>query len=191
VPPRAIFRESAVEAYRRRTERDVLPRVTSRPVIACAWILVGVLLAAALAAWSVRVPRYVAAVGAILAPSDQTHDRGDRTTAVLFLARGGEHRVRVGQRVRVQIASSGRIVEGRVARVASSVVGPAAARRRYQLEGTGAVLTEPSRPVVVRFERGGPAAVYAGTRVTARVHIGSERLLALFPLIGKLVRGGS
>ena len=178
---RSIFRESAIEAYRRRSERDVVARLTSRPVLACFWILIAVLLAATVAAWSVRVPTYVAADGAIVS--------GSGSTAVLFVAPARRNRVRVGQRVHAIVGSSATSLAGTVRSVGAVLVGPAAARRHYGL--AAGLVTEPSVPVTVRFRSDVVAAKYAGTRVAARVQIGGERLLALFPLIGKLVRRGS
>ena len=178
---RPIFRERAIEAYRRRSERDVVARLTSGPVLACFWILVVVLLGASVAAWSVRVPTYVAADGVMLG--------GRGAAAVLFVSPPRAHSVRVGQRVHAIIASTTTSVGGTVRRVGSVLLAPAAARRNYGL-GAGLV-TEPSLPVTVRFASDRAAARDAGTRVTARVQIGSERVLALFPLFGKLMRGGS
>jgi hypothetical protein len=176
---RAIFRESAVEAYRRRSERDVVPRVTSRPVIAAAWALLAVLVAAALAAWSVRLPTYVAAQGVIVARAEHTNSGGE-TAAVLFVAPDRSSDIRVGQHVHGQIGSSRRYVDGVVAGVGSRLLGPDAARVRYRLDGRSDLVTEPSLPVTVRLGKGAPAAVYAGTRLTARVEVGRERVLGLF-----------
>jgi hypothetical protein len=43
--PGAIFRESALEAHRRRAQRDLVPRVVSTPIILCSWPLLRTLLA--------------------------------------------------------------------------------------------------------------------------------------------------
>jgi hypothetical protein len=49
------------------------------------------------------------------------------------------------------------------------------------------LLSEPSRPVTVRLRVALPARAYAGTRLTARIEVGSRRLLALLPGVGKLL----
>jgi hypothetical protein len=178
--PRAIFRESALEAYRRRSERDVVPRLASTPIIACAWLLVATLLAAALIAWSVRVPAYLGATGVLLGR--------DATAAVVFAPPERAAEIRAGQSVRVRIGSSANPVAGVVARVQPGLIGPDEARRRYGLAG---VITEPSTGVLIRLRRSLSPRTYAGSRVTARVEAGSQRLGALIPGLGWLLGGGS
>jgi hypothetical protein len=139
----------------------------------------------------VRLPTYVAAQGVILARDEHTDGGGGETAAVLFVAPDRSSRIRVGERVHGQIGSSRRYVDGVVAGVGSGLLGPDAARMRYRLDGRSDLVTEPSLPVVVRLGKDAPAAVYAGTRLTARVEVGSQRVLGLFPGIGKLVGRGS
>lgn len=162
---RAIFRESALEAYRRRAQRDVVPRLASTPIIACAWLLVATLLAAALIAWSVRVPAYVGATGVLLG----------RGAAVVFAPPERAAEIHAGQPVHVRIGSAPRSVHGVVARVRPRLIGPDEARRRYGL----ADVTAPSTAVLIRLRSQLPRAGYAGSRVSARVEAGSRRLAAL------------
>jgi hypothetical protein len=187
VADRAIFRERAIEAHRRRTERDVLPRLISRRVVVCSWLLLATLVAGALVAWSVRVPSYVAASGVVLGRGEQSRAARGGTAAVLFLPPDQAPKVRVGRPVRAQIGSLQTYVQGAIATVEPGLIGPDAARNRYRPRGGSDLITAPSTAATVRFPRTLPAAAYAGSGMTARVETGSERLLALFPGIGKLV----
>jgi hypothetical protein len=191
VPGRTIFRESAVEAYRRRTEKAVLPRLVSGPVIACFWLLLGTLLAAMLVAWSVRVPTYVGASGVIVSRGEQHQQVGGTPAAVLFLPPDQSPHMRVGQPVHGQIGSSATYMDGVVAKVEPALIGPDAARKRYRIDGASDLVTEPSLVVTVRLGRPLSRSAYGGSRITARVEIGSERLLALFPVLGELAGGAS
>jgi hypothetical protein len=187
VPDRAIFRESALEAYRRRTERDIVPRLVSRPIIVCLWVLLGTLLAAVLVAWSIHVPSYVRASGVVSGPGKQSDPVAGEAAVVLFLPPDESARTRVGQPVDVQIGSSGTPLRGAIAKVEPGVIGPDAARRRYRFRGGADVLTQPSMVVLVRLGRALSPTAYGGSSLTARIEIGSQRLLALLPVLGKLV----
>jgi hypothetical protein len=191
VSERAIFRESALEAHRRRTETDIVPRLIARPIIVCFWILLGALVTAALIAWSVQVPTYVGASGVILGPSKQPHTVGGETAVALFLPPDQSAPLRVGQPVHVQIGSSGAYVRGDIATVEPGLIGPDAARERYGIEGGANLIAQPSIVVVVRLRRALSPATYGGSSLSARVELGSQRLLALFPGLGKLVGGAS
>ena len=178
---RAIFRESAIEAHRRRSTRDVVPRLVPGPVIACCWVLLATLLGAVLVAWTVRVPTYVGASGVVVG----------RRAAVLFVSPDDSTRLRPGRPVHGQIGSSGRYVKGAVAKVDAPLIGPTSARKRYGIRAGTGVLTEPATSVAVRLAATLPPGAYAGSRLTARVESGSRRLLALVPGLGKLAGGGS
>lgn len=171
---RAIFRESAVAAYRRGSNRDTVPRVTSWPVVAVAWFFLGALVVGALLAWSVRVPIYVAGSGVILGDSVD-----GRTAAALFLPLDQSSRLSVGQPVHAQIGSSGIYVAGSIDTIEPDIIGPDAARTRYRIDAGSDVITEPSKVAVVRLDATLPPTVYAGSRLSAQVEVGAQRLLTL------------
>jgi hypothetical protein len=180
VPARPIFRESAVQAHRRRAEQAVVPRLASRPVTIALWALIGTLAGAALLAWSLRVPTYVPASGVVL---------GHRT-AVVFVAPDDLARMRVGGLVRVQIGSPGTHVRGALARTVPAVIGPDAARKRFRLSGGSDLVTQPVSVAIVRLGERLPG-TYRGSRLSARVKTGSERLLALLPGLARVFGSGS
>ena len=191
VADRVIFRERAIQAYQRGTAKDIVPRLTSWPIIVCLWILLALLLATVAVTWSVRVPFYVGAQGVILGNGAQAVPSGGRTAAALFLPPDQSAGIRVGQPVHAQIGSSGPSASGGVTRVEPGVIGPDAARARYGFEPGADTVRQPWTVVIVRFGQSLPSAAYGGSLLTARVETGSQRLLALFPGLGRLIGGAS
>ncbi|MFC9289485.1 hypothetical protein [Streptomyces sp. NPDC057052] len=182
---RPIFRESAVESYRRGAAKDIVPRLTFRPVVVCLWLLLAVLTATAALAWSVRVPAYVSAQGTVLADGARAGPGGGTTTtAVLFLPADRSAHVRAGRHVQAQVGSSGPAVAGTVVRVEPDVTGPDTARTRYGFEPGPDTVRQPWTVVIVRLGQPLPAATYGGSLLTARVEAGSQRILTLFPAPG-------
>lgn len=188
---RVIFRESAIQAYQRRSTKDIVPRLTSRPAIVCLWLFLAVLVASAAAAWSVRVPAYIDAQGVILRSGAQAGLSGGKTAGVLFLPPDQAAHMRVGQPVHALIGSSGSPASGAVARIGPGVIGPDTARARYRFEPGAGLVRQPWTVVTVRLEQPLPPAAYGGSLLTTRIEIGSQRLLAFFPVLGQLVGGAS
>ena len=191
VADRSIFRETAVEAYRRRATKDVLPRLTSWPAIVFGWVLILLLGAAAVLAWSIRVPAYIGAEGLIVSGEDQAQDSGSQTSAALFVPADQSGDLRVGQPVHARIGSTDTSVAGAVTRIEPDVVGPDAAKERYGVGDWADVVTQPSRVVIVRLRQVLSPTAYEGTRLTAQVEVGSQPLLALFPGLRELFGSGS
>jgi len=191
VTDRAIFRENAIRAYQRGTAKDIVPRLTSWPLIVSLWVLLAGLLATAAVAWSVRVPAYVGAEGVILPSGAQAGPGSGRTAAAVFLPPDQSAQIRVGQPVHALIGSPGLSASGAIARVEPGVTGPDAARARYGFEPGAGTLRQPWTVVIVRLRQSLSPDSYGGSLLTARVEIGSQRLLALLPGLGSLVGGGS
>ncbi|MFI2435683.1 hypothetical protein [Streptomyces sp. NPDC018693] len=187
---RVIFRENAIQSYRRGTAKDIVPRLTMRPVIVCLWLLLAVLIAAAALSWSIRVPAYVSAQGTILRDGAGAGPSGG-TTAALFLPADQSVDVRVGQPVQGLIGSSGPSASGTVVRVEPGVTSPDSARATYGFEPTADTVRQPWKVVIVRLEQSLPPATYDGSSLTARLQTGSQRLLSFFPGLGDAAGGAS
>jgi hypothetical protein len=174
VATRNIFRESAIEAYRRGTEKDVVPRLISRPIVVCSWVLLAVLISAAAVTWAVPVPASVTASGILRAP--RAAPAGDEPAAVLFVLPDRSAQIRPGQPVHLQIgASSPRPATGVVTEVEKGTIAPDEARARFGAD----VVSQPSVVVTVRLDDTLPAVGYAGSRITGRVEVGSQRVVDL------------
>jgi hypothetical protein len=199
VPERTIFRQTAVEAYRRGTEKDVIPRLVSRPITVCRWLLLALLVAATALAWWVTVPTYVGASGVIVGPGG-AEPFGARTAALVLLPPDGARQVGVGRPVRLERrapGTDGQAVDARgvdahgvdahrvdahgvVAAVEPGVVTSDTARQRHPALAPGLV-TRPSVVVVVRLAAPPPSGLAPGSRVTAQVQIAERRLITLLP----------
>jgi hypothetical protein len=163
-----------------------VPRFISWPISVCFWLLLGVFLAAGFLAWYVQVPAYVGGPGLILARGDMLQPADEETVAVVFLPADQSAQVRPGLPADVQIGSAGMHVRSRIAKVEPSIMSPAAARKRYRLDGAGALLiTHPSVVVIVKLGTTLPVTAYAGSLVTTKIEIGSRRFLTLLPGLGR------
>ncbi|HEX5533570.1 MAG TPA: hypothetical protein VFX33_07505 [Actinomycetales bacterium] len=180
---RNIFRESALEAYRRSTTRDVLPRLTSWPLVTFAWVMFGGLLAVAVLAWSVRVPDYVAVSGVVLDPQHRPA-AAQQGAAAVFVPPQQSSRVRPDQVVHAEIGASA--VDGVVVAVQPELIGPYAARQRFGLPADSHAVDEPAAAVIVQLAPAPPAS-YGGSPVSGRIQVGSQRLLSFVPGIGALL----
>ena len=181
---RSIFRETALEAYRRNTARDVLPRLTSWPVVASCWLLVGGLLAGAVLAWSLQVPAYVTGSGYVLDDLRAAMIRSSGPTAVVLVPPQQAGRLRPGQLVQAQLGASGPAIEGRIARVEPGLIAPDAAMARYGFSSSPGAAAEPMAAVVVTLPGSGSVTENAGTQLDARIRVGSHRLLSFVPGLG-------
>ena len=117
MPEHTIFRQSAIMAYRRGREKDVVPRLISWPIIVCFWILLAVFIATGFLAWDVQVPTYVDGSGIILAQGEMSQPDYGGMLAVVFLPPDQSAHMRVGLPADVQIGSAGVNVQGTIAKV--------------------------------------------------------------------------
>ena len=187
MPEKTIFRQSAIMAYKRSREKDVLPRLISWPIIICLWLLLGVFLAAGFFAWYAQVPTYASGSGIILARGDMLQPAYGEMVAIVFLPPSQSTRIRVGLPIDIQFGSAGRHVHvhSTIDQVEPGVIGPDAARQRYGLDGVSTLLiTQPSIVAIIKLGTALPTTANAGSLLTARVETGSQRLLTL--LLGSI-----
>jgi hypothetical protein len=99
--------------------------------------------------------------------------------------------LQVGRRLALWLAADGPPVGGAIAAVGPTILGPAAARRAALPEGSE---TRVWRAVAVVLAPSGaspaaPPASLADRAHRIEIEVGSRRLLALLPLVGRLVGG--
>lgn len=192
MPQKTIFRQKAIMAYKRNLEKDVLPRLVSTPILVCLWLLLAVLLAAGFFVLFAEVPIYVGGSGIVLVQENVLQPEYGKMVAIVFLSPDQSTRVRVGQPVDIQIGSAGMHVHSTIAQVEPGVMSPAAVRQRYQLDaGDAALVTQPSVVATVKLDTVLSDTTYAGSLLTARIQIGSQRLLALLLGSGQFLGSGS
>ena len=192
MPEHTIFRQSAITAYKRGREKDVVPRLISWPIILCLWLLLGVLIAAGFLAWYVQVPTYVDGSGIILAQGDTLQSEYGKTVAIVFLPPDQSAQIRAGQPVDIQIGSAGMHVQSMIAQIEPGIMSPEAVRQRYRLESVGALpITQPSKVAIIKLDTILPATTYAGSILTARIETGSQRLITLLLGSGQFLGSSS
>lgn len=181
VPKRQIFRQSALQHYIRNREKDVLLRILPLPMAVFLWVLLSILFMAGLFAWSARIPTYVGGTGIV-----QSDKQDNNSTAVVFLPAGASPTIYVGAPARMQIGSLQ--VQGKVIQIETTILSPERARTQYQLQGNAAYLvTQPTLIASIRFTTKVPAALYAGSSLSAQIEVGSQRILSQLPWIGQLI----
>lgn len=178
-PRRSIFREQALQRYRRGRDKDVLPRFAAPPVFLGLWIVLSLCLVAGWLAWNIRVPVYVAGSGVVAFSGE--------VQAVVFISANQQQSVHPGEPVQVQIGATGPRLLRTITAVAPTLLSPEEARQDYHLDGTLAFLiTAPSIVIVVALGPGIPVSAYAGSIVSAQVQVGDMSLLSFVPIVGHL-----
>jgi hypothetical protein len=179
-PKNSIFRSKAVQRYIQNREKSVLPRVVVPPVFALCWLVLTLLVVAGIVIWSGRVPFYTSGAGVVLDASTGIN-QGDEATALIFLPASEAPQLHTGLPVQVQIGQSGPLLNRTINGVGRSVLSPAQVLQQYQLE-----VAQPSCVVAVTLGSGIQGSTYAGSFVQARIQIGSQSLLSLFPVLNRL-----
>lgn len=180
---RAIFRESAVQRYIQRRDKDVLPRLLRPPVFLFLWILLGLGLLAGIIAWSIRVPVYTVAPGVIL----QGSAAGQLETLV-FVPLDQRSTIRSGQPVLLQIGASGPHLQLTITSVVPQALSPAQIRARYALDNALAlVVSQPAVVAIVTIQADAALKEYAGGLVSASIQIGTRSVLSFLPILDRLI----
>lgn len=165
-----IFREKAMQNYLRGRDRVVLPSFVAPPVFLLFWSLLFIFMSAGVVAWLGQVPLYVDGTGVLL-----------KTHAVVFIPRTSALRIQVGQPVQMQLGENE--FSGIVAVIDPHLFSPAEVRKQFMFG-----ITEPAQAVTVSFGSHLVTHLYDGSSVSARVQVGSRRLLSLFPGCDALLR---
>ena len=180
---RAIFRESAVQRYIQRRDKDVFPRLLRPPVFIFLWILLSLGLLAGLLVWNIRVPVYTGAPGVIL----QGKTVG-QLEAVIFVSPGQLTAVRPGQAVLLQIGANGPRLQQTITSVTAQVLSPVQIRANYALtDSLGLVVSQPAVVAVVTLQESSLLQGYAGSLVGANIQIGTRSALSLLPVLDRLL----
>lgn len=180
VPERSIFRPDAIKHYTQNRDKDILPRFVSFPVSVFLWLLLALFIVAGVLAWSTSMPVYANGAGTVL------HEKNEDASVVTFFSPSLQ--VRPGLRVLVHVGATGPYIHGKIVQVLPYHISPYVARQRYELAGSSAsTINQPSIVALIKLDRNVPLRNYAGTTVTVRVEIGSQRVISLLPFLGGLV----
>ena len=186
---RPLFRETAMQHYLQKREKDTLPRLASPPAFLCFWILTGLVAFCAFVAWNAQVPIFINGNGVVLADQQVAQPGTDATATgtgeegapiTLFIPIENAYKLQIGQIAQFQVGPSTPQLPGRIVGIEKMPVSPVDLRKRYNLPTnqpiTGPVLIAELKPLVPFSPQ-----IYAGSQIQARVQIGTQRILALVP----------
>ena len=178
---RAIFREEALQHYKRRNSRDILPRYISPPIFRIFWAFVLLCFGLLLVAWNIRLPLYLSGV-AVVVSAQQTpyQDKAESLTLVLFSPEPAS-RLRQGEPVRLLLPGNSQVLQEKLAS-APELLSPQEIRTVYHLDSHLSLLVE--QPALVGVLLPGKAELTSlemGALFQAQVQVGTQSLLALVP----------
>ena len=183
VPKAQIFRSKTLQKYMQNREKGVLPRIVAPPIFAFSWIVLSLLIAAGIATWLGEVPSYITGSGIIL-DTNSAANQGDGAIAALLLPARDSSSIRPGLPVQLQIGQTGPQLHRTITSVSQSLLSPAQVRQQYGFE-----VADPSLVVTVGLGSTISEHLYSGSPIQAQVQIGSQSLLALFPVVNNLLKG--
>ena len=181
-PKGSIFRSKTVQKYMQNREKSVLPRVVAPSFFAFSWIVLTLLIAAGIAIWLGKVPQYLSGSGIVLTPS-ATAQTNEEAMAVILLPASAAPQLKTGQPVQVQVGQSGLQVNRTIDSISQGLLSPSDVHQNYGLTVGG-----PSLAVIVGLGPDIPAHLYAGSLIQAQIQVGSQSVLALFPVVNTLLK---
>jgi len=178
-PKTPIFRDKAVKQYIQGRDKDTLPRFISLPTALLLWILCGLLLATGGLVWTAELPLYTTGQGIILADQNEMQPSSRTTTALVFLPAEQATLFHRGLPVQITLGGSGSQMSSTIIEIAPGVISPYSACKQYGLENNCAqLIARPSIVAKVKLHHLS-SLTYAGSTFTAKVQVGSQRILSL------------
>src|SRR5579885_2489792 len=160
-PTRSIFRQRAIAKYVQRQERQVMLRQISPPVFGFLWLLLLLLVGAGVFVWSMQVPLFIQSKGIVVQQ---------------------KAKLKVGQPVRVMIASTTVTFTGVIEHIEAGAMSPAAINAQFHVQIPQTQAS--SGPYIVATVPVGSATqtqVHPGSICQAQVQTGSANVFSLLP----------
>jgi hypothetical protein len=181
---RPMFRPAALPTDADSGAEPICPRFVSAPTLRCVFALCALLTIGGASTGSTRIPSYVS--GSAIAV-EQGHSNVGALVVVL-LPPEALHRLRPGQKLRLQSGAGHALKPRPVVAVEPDLLGPVALRERFSLRAHCADSWQ--RPAAVATALLEPSEEGSGwvpdTGVlNARIEVGSRRAASLAPLIGQ------
>lgn len=180
---RPIFRDAAIKYYMQGREKSVLPRFVSPPVFTLLWIFFALCVIAAILAWNIQIPTYVASTGLVTGPDQPAATTiQDQTSVILFIPASSFALLKDGQTVQIQLPGGGPQVT-RTVTTLGPVLSPADVLKLFGLPLT----TAPSGLAVVSLGTTSAWHIYVRSLVSAQIRVGSSRVLSFIPGLDRLI----
>ena len=165
--------------------QPVLPRFIAPPAPLCLWLLLSFFITGGVLAWLARVPVYRNGIATVV-------DSNEEELIVAFFPPESQTEMRAGQNLSFTLDPAGPPLVRTIAVIEPGILSPADARRKFKLDdATARTNLGPAAIAIARLGKPSeelPASAYQGIVVEARVEIGSQRLIALLPLVGRFFR---
>jgi hypothetical protein len=189
---RTIFRSVALEGYMQARAQTVLPRFIAPPAPLCLWLLLSCLISASVLAWLARVPIYRNGIATVVDSNGRDQSFKDEELIVVFFPPESKSEIRAGQNLSLKLDPDGPPLIRVIAVIEPEILSPAEARKKFNLDdATARTSRSPAAIALARLGKPSenlPASAYQGIVVDARVEIGSQRVIALLPLVGRFFR---
>jgi hypothetical protein len=144
-------------------------------------------LAGLVVAWLTQVPVYSVVGGIVQATPAPASGTGQ---GILFVPVAEAAHVHNGMPITITVQSTGQQIDTTVSSVSMVVLSPSAAQKEYQLgQNTTTLVPGPAISVQVNLGTSLPLKTYAGSLLSARFQLGSQRVLSLLPAVGGLIGG--
>ena len=138
-------------------------------------------------AWWTRVPVYRNGVATVVAANFANEE-----TIVAFFPPEWKSEMKAGQNLSLKLDPAGPPVVRTIAAIEPEILSPTEARKKFNLDNTAARSYEfPAAVAIARLGKPSqelPASAYEGAVVQAQLEVGSQRLIALLPLVGGFFR---
>jgi hypothetical protein len=180
---RSIFRSKAVQHYLQSRDKTILPLFIAPPVFTLYWLLLGIFLMSGLIAWFGQVPLYVSGPGLISAQSTSVNQQSVQVTALIFLPSSSSLRPPPGSSALIQAGTTGPQLNGIVDMIKPGVFSPSEVQKQYAFEVFTPVIVVRVKSTVQTASN-----LYAGAPVSAQIQVGTQRLIALFPVLNILLK---
>jgi hypothetical protein len=180
---RSLFRSKAVQHYLQSREKTILPLFVAPPVFTLYWLLLGIFLMSGLIAWFGQVPLYVSGPGLISAQSASVNQRSAQVTALIFLPASSSWRPQPGSSALIRVGSTGPQLNGTVDTINPGVFSPSEVQKQYAYQVFMPVIVVSIKLLVQTVSN-----LYTGSHVSAQIQVGSQRLIALFPVLNALLK---
>ena len=162
--------------------QTVLPRFIAPPAPLCLWLLLGCLFTVSVLAWLAHVPVYRNGIATVVNSNEEL--------IVAFFPPESKSEMRAGQNLSLKLDPAGPPSVRTIAAIEPTILSPAEARKKFNLhDATARIYQSPAAIVIARLEKPSetlPASAYEGIVVEAQVEIGSQRLVTLLPVVGRL-----
>lgn len=190
----SFFRAEALKDYWQAQEKTISPELAAPCRFTFLWIGLGLLfMLAGLVAWTNHVPVYTTGMGLLLPDSSRPEQFSKQAIVLVFLPAEQLPKLQPGQTVELQSAIQPRPWSATLEKIEPEALKAEEIIQRYGLEKSLAKLvTHPSAVALANLKCEKdldcrPIGASSGSPLLARVEIRSPRLLALLPLVDRII----